>query len=617
MLNCFLALAPAAAAETLTAQLHANQPWTVKIPGALNESHLRDPRGYGKHGMAQSYFTRRITLSNTGSVPLTGRLLVADGKDWSSEDTLLKGLRLPTEPRDFVQGFYTFWKEQRSHASSGSKASEYPIATLNFWGYTLCGEDAHSLARLFSQKAGIPGRLIALSGHTVGEYFYEDAWHIIDGDQNACYLRLDNRILASAHDIVCDPFLALRTKVFGKHAPMSQANAAFNTSLFEFIEPKDKKPLKFKDADIVLSPETLWPGEKIIYHADRAPARPVGKTDIGEWKGVREAALCLVEWEIDPKVRRAALGAKASEITLKFAYPILSAYVKETGQPFPIAAGEPVFELKVKADEVSGPISVFCQRSRVSFPVLDKPATQLAVWAEDARGQAELSVEFEPIKERAPLPPQLTSNNEALPKFEVHAEESADRLWWQVATTAQFSFVAPNFDTVSAVSGRIAFDPLTATFFNREQTYFLRAKIHRAGPSGAWSEWSAPIEFRAALPARPSPVRVEQIAESRLRLSWPGGDAGTEYLIFGSERLDFLPEPYAGEEIVSLRDGVITETRPNENLLAVVTEPKVELAAAHRFYRIIAKNKGTLSTPSELIAARVEAGSELRPAKVL
>ena len=410
----FACLSASSHAEELKRQLPVNQAWKVELTGTAAEMHMRDPRGYGQHGAGKRVFTQRITLTNVGPVPLTGRLLVVDGKDWSSQDALAKSLRLPTLPRALVESFYTFWKEQRSHASSGTDAAEDPIGVLNFWGYTLCGDDTHALNRFFLKKAGIPGRRIALNGHTVGEYFYDDAWHVIDGDQVACYLKLDNRTLASAADIVADPLLALRTKVLGKHAPVSQANSAFNTSLFEFIAPRDSKPMRVKTPDIVLPAETLWPGEKIIYHADRAPEQPVGKTNLNEWEGARESALCLVEWMIDPKARSAGIDTTGN-LTVRFAYPIVSAQVRDSGVSLPVAKGEPVFELTFKASTVAGPISVFCQRSRISMPTLDTTDSQLMVVASDVRGQAQLTVEYQPAV--VPKAPELASNGAALPQF--------------------------------------------------------------------------------------------------------------------------------------------------------------------------------------------------------
>ncbi|MDB6172718.1 MAG: hypothetical protein JWL59_2029 [Chthoniobacteraceae bacterium] len=603
--------------EIIVRKVQAGKSCALDIDVSVDDAGLRDPRGYGQHGVAMRHFSRRITLVNSGAVPLTGRLLIVDGQDWSSVDKLRDSLHLPAEPRLLVERFYTFWKDSRSHASSGSKASEHPVGALNFWGYTYCGEDSEVLARFF-EHAGIPGRRIALNGHTVAEYFYDGGWHVIDGDQNVCYHGWDNRTLASAADIAADPLIALRTKVFGKHSPKSLVNSAFNTSLFEYIDPRERKPLKHKTPDIALRHETLLPGEKLIFHHDRSPENPAGTTNILAWEGLRESALCLVEWVIDPALRSNAEG----EVSISSAYPIVGITAQGNGESFPVPPGEPVFDLTIKPKPDAGPISVYCQRSRVSFPRIHKGTTQLAIDAKDPRGEATISVEFERFHDPIGLAPKIQRREGAgpLPEFEIDHEPDVNRHWWQVATSADFRFVIPNFDSVSAPIKNLVFDPLTATFFNRGETYFLRVKARRKGTEGrggTWGEWSSPVEFRVDVPMRPTPVVVEALPQGNLRLSWPKGEPATEYLVFGSHRLDFVPEVYATEEIVALRNGQLEQSRPNKNLVAVVSEAKFETIPEYRFYRVIARKNGALSPPSDLAAVPVSIAGNLPPAIVL
>jgi hypothetical protein len=188
-----------------------------------------------------------------------------------------------------------------------------------------------------------------------------------------------------------------------------------------------------------------------------------------------------------------------------------------------------------------------------------------------------------------------------------------DLLWWQISATNDFAFVPPSFDAVIAMTERLRFDPLTATFFNPDQAYFLRVKARR---DGVWGEWSAPITFRVAKPARPAPATAN-IAGAKLRLSWPDAGAGAEYLIFGSNRLDFVPELFAEDEIVAMREQVIEQRRPNKNLVATVAKPGIELEPAFRLYRVIARRDGVLSVPGDLIATPAPLAAKLPPALVL
>ena len=597
------------AAEPLTLALRAGRAAEVVIASPVDDRNFQDPRGYAAHGPASRHFQKRLTLTNTGPVPLSGRLLVINGQDWSGAESLRASLRLPAEPGTLMPRLFTFWREQNSHASSGTDASKEPAPMLNFWGFGLCGETTSSLTRL-ATSYGIPARKITLNGHVAAEYFYDHAWHILDADQNVCYPRLDNRSLASAAELRADPFLGRRAKVFGRHARMEPVGPAANTALFEFIDPREEKTIKLKTPLAPLREETLFPGEQLIFHADQAPERPSGSSDLSKWTDVREAALCVVELVIDPAARRTAAGG----IVITTAYPILNAINHATGETFPAPSGEPVFQIAVKSPTPGERISVFCQRSRASLPRLLKGRNTVLLRAGDKRGAATLAAEIElPEKVIVPTATASLAHTATGPEFSIQADPGADLLWWQIAATDDFKFVAPNFDAVAPFTGKLTFDPLTATFFNPDQSYFFRVKARR---EGVWSEWSAPLAFRVDKPPRPAPTAAK-VAGGRLRLSWPDAGAGAEYLVFGSNRLDFLPELFAADEIVALRNAGVTASRPNKNLLATVTKPEIELDPAFHFHRVITRRAGALSVPGDLVVTPATLAGKLPPPLVL
>ena len=505
--------------------------------------------------------------------------------------------------------FFAFWRDQNSHANSGTDANKEPAPMLNFWGYGLCGETTASLTKL-ATTYGISARKITLNGHVAAEYFYDNAWHILDADQNVCYLRLDNQTLASAADVRADPFLARRTKVLGRYVTMETVGPAFNTSLLEFINPREEKPIKLKTPPAPLRDETLFPGEKLIFHADQAPERPVGTSSLSKWGDVRDAALCVVELVIDNAARRTSTG----EIVVATAYPILQAVNHTTGETFPSAPGEPVFQIALKPHAPDDRISVFCQRSRASLPRLIKGKNTVLLQAGDKRGTATLAAEFD-VPEKVIVPAATATAAPALgdPEFSIQADPGTDLVWWQIAATADFAFIPPNFDAVAPVTDKLTFDPPTATFFNPGQPYFLRVKARR---EGVWGDWSAPLSFRVDKPSRPAPATAT-VARERLRMVWPDGGAGSEYLVFGSNRLDFLPELFAADEIVAMRDTGVEKSRPNKNLVDTVTKPEIELEPAFHFYRIITRRAGALSVPGDLIVMPPSLAVKLPPPLVL
>jgi len=596
-------------AATLSVDLPANVPIGATIDSKIDDTNLRDPLAYRRHGAATRVFQKQLTLTNTGTTPLTGPLLVANGIDWSTPDSLRAMLGPKVPPREWVPRLFTLWCSHISHADSDAPGGKEPFALLNFWGYALCGDTTAALTH-FTTSQGVPARKIPLNGHVAAEYFYDDAWHILDTDQNVVYLELDNRTLASAADLRADPLLARRTKVLGRYARMDPALSAFNTSLHEYIDPKDTKPVSHKVRPAAVRNETLFPGEKMIIHYDQSPEHAVGKTDLSQWESVREDALCLVEYVITPKGR--ASGA-AGEVAFAAGYPIVSAVNRTTGETITTSPEQPTFDLKVKFASPDDSISIFCQRARATLPAVHKGRNEFRLAASDTKGKATLFVEWQPAAANLTLPEVTASLIDDAPSFAVKGTGNTDLVWWQVSSTNSFDFVPPNFDAVTPPSERITFDPLTATFLSPGQPYYLHIKGRH---SGVWGEWSAPLEFRMGKPSRPAPAQAV-VAGTKLRLTWPDAGKGCEYLVFGSNRLDFLPEPFAKEEIVVLRNQGVEKTRPNKNLIATVTKPEIELDASFRFYRVIVRRGEVLSVPGDLVFTPSALAAKLPPAMVL
>src|SRR5438046_2839690 len=69
-----------------------------------------------------------------------------------------------------------------------------------------------------------------------------------------------------------------------------------------------------------------------------------------------------------------------------------------TGETFPRAPGEPVFQIAVKPHAPDDRISVFCQRSRASLPRLIKGKNTVLLQAGDKRGTATLAAEIDALE---------------------------------------------------------------------------------------------------------------------------------------------------------------------------------------------------------------------------
>ncbi len=74
-----------------------------------------------------------------------------------------------------------------------------------------------------------------------------------------------------------------------------------------------------------------------------------------------------------------------------------------------------------------------------------------------------------------------------------------------------------------------------------------------------------------------------------------------EYLVFGSNSLDFIPSIYCEKQVNAIVNGKITEEEINDNLVAITNKPKIRISGGLAYYRVVARQRGQLSVPSKII----------------
>lgn len=581
-------------------RVQTNTPTQIDLPWPYDESALREPRGYNHHGVQSRRIMRQLIIENPGPKALTFDEVLVDGRDW-------RAALLPP-PAESPRALFTAWTQARSHAASGLRAAQNPWQMLRFWGYTLCGEDTKGFAALLAER-GIAGRSVPLNGHVAGEYNIDGRWSVLDGDQNIAYLNLDNTTLASYAEIRADPFLALRTKAFGRFAKPELAASQFNAGLFEYLEPGESKPLKYKPNPEATATGSLalYPGERLIYHYGGPPGAQVGDANAPEWKRAAPSALGQLELQVLPKAR----GWKTGPLEIKTNYPIVAAQNHDTGTWVPISTADLVFGCSVPVADEFARVSVWMQRSQVSFPLLHRGANQVSVQAKEAAGaivRIIYDAEHLPAQPAAPAVEAPALFRDTPPRFVLQTEPECDRIWWQIAGEPQFRFVAPNFDQVAKTPLAVQLDQTSCTFLNPELDYYFRVKTVR---QGVWSEWSAPRRFAVEKPAPPLELAASAHANGQVRLQWSG--TGDEFTVFASNRLDFLPDLYASEQITSMRGLEVKAKRPNQNRVGTVKESSLEFTPTGRYVRIIARRGEAWSNPSTLFVLPEELCKNLPP----
>ena len=602
MLNllAWLAVANLHAAQ-LAVRVQTNTPAELSLPWPYDESALQEPRGYNHHGAQTRHILRRLIVENPGPQPLTLGDVLVDGRNWRAV--------LQPPAADTPRALFTAWTQARSHAASGLKAAQNPWEMLRFWSYTLCGEDTKGLGALLAER-GIAGRSVPLNGHVAGEYNYDGRWSVMDGDQNIVYLTLDNTALASYAKIRADPFLALRTKPFGRFAQPSLAASQFNAGLFEYIEPGTSKPFKYKPGQEPAAPAalTLYPGERLIYYYDRWPETQVGDRKAPEWKRAAPSALRLLELQVIPKAR----GWKNGPLEIRTNDPILAAQNLDTGEWAQVSPTDVVFSCSVPVADELARISVWMQRSQLSLPAFHAGANRVTVQAGAPAGATvRLIYDAENLPAR-PSPPIVAPGpdvfRELSPEFAIQTQPDSDRIWWQIAADPQFRFVPPSFDQIEKASEAIKLDTLTNTFLNPGADYYFRVKTVR---QGVWSEWSETRKFVVEKPPAPVELAASAFSGGRVQLQWKG--SSDEFAVFASNRLDFLPELYAGEQITSMRGPEVQAKRTNQNRVATVTGNVVEFTPTGRYLRVLARRGEVWSNPSALFTLPEDLGKSLPP----
>ncbi len=177
----------------------------------------------------------------------------------------------------------------------------------------------------------------------------------------------------------------------------------------------------------------------------------------------------------------------------------------------------------------------------------------------------------------------------------VKGEETPAKVWWQICANPHFCLVHPNLEEISSYQDTIILSDIAETFLNPGKTYYFRARTES-------SQWSSPYAFQVGKPQAIREVKFIKKASHVYQISWKGQVSPTiEYMVFGSNAFDFIPEIYTNKQIHALYQGEMINSEPNCNLVAIVSHPFIQVDSTYAYYRVIARDRGQLSVPSSMI----------------
>ncbi len=244
---------------------------------------------------------RSVRLENIGEADVVNPWLSNGRNHFRTIDELIATACEPgMTDREKVLAIYTLQRRHRFHATTGDDEVNNPVKVFNVYGYTLCGNDATCLAGLW-RSAGMPARGArpTSESHSVSEVFFDDKWHLVDGDLHCYYLLPDNETIAGEQDITRDHDLVKRTHHYGildrDDRLMDEHNASVYVREDEGSGSRDC--VRGHNMDM-----TLRPGEAITWRwGHLMPYKYHGILDLKAGWGEQAAAnVCNGLWEYRP-----------------------------------------------------------------------------------------------------------------------------------------------------------------------------------------------------------------------------------------------------------------------------------------------------------------------------
>ncbi len=251
--------------------------YTVVQHGTMDGRNCRSPQGVWTPFEQSWESNRAVRLENIGETDIVNPWLVSGRNDFRSVQAIAARAIEPGMS-DKEKAMALWWQEiqYRFHYPGDNRELLSPVKSLNIYGHNTCGNDSICLAGLW-KTAGLKVAPARLVGHCVTQVFYDDAWHLYDGDMHSLYLLRDNETIAGEQDLVHDHDLIKRTHTQGILRPQGRAGDEWESSIYVFEGPVTGD----RDADRQSAMNmTLRPGESLVWRwGHTEPAKHFGALD--------------------------------------------------------------------------------------------------------------------------------------------------------------------------------------------------------------------------------------------------------------------------------------------------------------------------------------------------
>lgn len=542
-------------------------------------------------------YIQTITFTNKGNTVVKEMLPSANNSGYFT----LKQLS-HTISKEPIRKLFNLWTRSVFISNNDESSFNDPLYILNFKGYCNKSDYLVNFVKLCN-LLGIEARPVKANGKTFYDFsFYDHEWEFFDPVNKQFCLAWNNLTACSSETFMDDPLLALRTKTHRKQTSHNFVDAAKELAYFEIVNSILLDPLT---AQIVNDSEPikkfdLWPGEKVIYKSnpESIPLHP------RQW---------LVNHAIDP-VKRVKAGriSYAGPFPLRMINNATNGVIKineqslQPGETYFISQPA-IFSLDIGCDEVAnlnGVINVYSTCSQSIVPHLKRGTNRLDL---GTRNYSSIALEyvFDADLEKMGLPHVKVANENrtfyyTTPTFQLEkGDNEIEQIWWQISPHPDFSVVPSSLENVEPYQAAITLSDIQETFINNNERYFFRVK---GCIQGTWSTWSPTFVFKALKPEPVDAIDFDKIEENSYEITWRPAGKGEEieYLVFGSNSLDFVPSIYHAPQINEI-DGDLINQIAVDNLVLVTKERKIKVDGSLSYYRIIARYRNQLSIPSRLV----------------
>lgn len=591
-----LALSQSMEAKHVDIQFDRSIHQKITLDNRVDDKMLASPHFFDSKNPSHTHFTQQIIIENQGDTLVKNCLPRTRHQGLYTLENLAKAISKEDRP---LLALYQLWTRSVHIGDSDDSSISDPLYILNFQGYANKTQSAHCFAKLCSEL-GINARPVSTKGDPCYDFACsKDAWEFLNPATDKYFLAWDNISLVSSEEVMDDPLLALRTKSSRASNNIDFKEAWKELAEFEITHPYLADELDHAHQERLKTKKgfDLYPQEQLIYHVQDSSINP---------------HQCLVEHSLNLKER-----LNGSKINYSSPFPI-HAIINNTDtnltiKGFPtVSPGQKVtlnqndlFAVCFKLETAStGSIQILSTCSQALLPTLVKGTNKLSLGSPENNSCIHISYLFDDqLENKAVAVPSISNSvnkfNQSTPYFNLESSKPLEQIWWQISSSPEFNLIPSNFEQVEPFTSTVSLPLITDTFLNGGVNYYFRVKGYA---DGQWSNWSKPFPFSVQKPDAITRTEFDKRGKGKYEISWrPVAGKNIEYMVFGSNSLDFIPSIYCSTQINAIVNGVVAQQEVNENLVAITQDPKIIVDGSLAYYRVIVRQGSQLSTPSNLI----------------